>query len=63
MKRWTLKLLADRLVALTDHEDVSAETIRRRLHELDLKPWQKRMWCIADVTPEFIAQMEAILDL
>lgn len=63
VKRWTLKLLADRLVALTDHEDVSAETIRRRLHELDLKPWQKRMWCIADVTPEFIAQMEAILDL
>ncbi len=61
--RWTLKLLSDRLVALTDHDDVSAETVRRRLHELDLKPWQKRMWCIAKVTPQFIAQMEHILDL
>jgi transposase len=61
--RWTLKLLSDGLVALTDHDDISAETIRRRLHELDLKPWQKRMWCIAKVTPQFIAQMEHILDL
>ena len=61
--RWTLRLLADGLVALTEHDNVSAETVRRRLHELDLKPWQKRMWCIAKVTPQFIAQMEHILEL
>ena len=61
--RWTLKLLADRLVALTDLEGVSAETIRRRLHEKELKPWQRRMWNIGKVDAEFIARMEHILDL
>ena len=61
--RWTLRLLADQLVALTDHDSVSIETIRRRLREADLKPWQKRMWCIAALTPEYIAQMEAVLEL
>ncbi len=62
-KRWTLKLLNERFIALTDHESVSSETLRRRMNELDLKPWQKRMWCIADVTPGFIARMEKILQL
>lgn len=38
--KWTLQLLADRLVALTDHDSVSTETVRRRLKELKLKPWQ-----------------------
>lgn len=60
---WTLQLLADHLVALTDLESVSTEIVRRRLKELDLKPWQKRMWCLSKVTPAFIARMEAILDL
>src|SRR5438046_2101683 len=31
--RWTLKLLADALVRLTAHENVSRETVRRRLAE------------------------------
>jgi len=61
--RWTLRLLGDRLVALSDHDSVSIETIRRRLREADLKPWQKRMWCIAALTPGYIAQMEAVLAL
>ena len=61
--RWTLKLLSDRLVAMTEHDAVSTETIRRRLNELELKPWQKRMWCIKQVTPQFVARMEHILEL
>ncbi len=61
--RWTLQLLADRLVALTDLDAVSTETVRRRLNELELKPWQRRMWCIKKVTPEFVARMEHILEL
>ena len=36
--RWTLQLLAGRMVELTDHTGVSRETIRRRLHENELKP-------------------------
>lgn len=61
--RWTLKLLSDRLVAMTEHDAVSTETIRRRLNELELKPWQKRMWCIKEVTAGFVARMEHLLEL
>jgi transposase len=44
--RWTLELLADELVRLTEHDDISRETVRRRLTENELKPWRKDMWCI-----------------
>ncbi len=61
--KWTLQLLADQLVVLTDLESVSAETIRRRLQDNELKPWQKRMWCIPEIDAEFVANMEDVLDL
>jgi transposase len=61
--RWTLQLLADRLVALTDLNDVSINTIRRRLKENELKPWQKKMWCIPKFDAAYVAQMEEVLDL
>ena len=44
--RWTLKLLANALVELIEPPSVSRETVRRRLDDNDLKPWQKKMWCI-----------------
>ena len=46
--RWTLSLLADAMVRLTKHSSLSSETIRRRLAENELKPWQKKMWCQAE---------------
>lgn len=61
--RWTLQLLADKLVTLTEHADLSIETIRRRLKEKQLKPWQKKMWCIPKLDADYVAQMEHILDL
>lgn len=61
--RWTLELLADKMVTLTEHESISRSTIGRRLKENELKPWQKRMWCIPKVTSEFVACMEDVLDL
>lgn len=61
--RWTLQLLADEMVRLTTHESVSIETIRRRLGELDLKPWREKMWCIPKVDGEFVARMEDVLAL
>ena len=48
-KRWTLDLLADAMVKLTEHDSLSRETVRRRLAEDELKPWRKDMWCIAQV--------------
>jgi len=61
--RWTLQLLADEMVRLTVHDSVSDETIRRRLSELQLKPWQEKMWCIPKVDAEFVARMEDVLAL
>lgn len=61
--RWTLQLLAGELVKLTQHDQVSRETVRRRLAENDLKPWRKDMWCIPQVDAEYVARMEDVLDL
>ncbi|SHH64493.1 DDE superfamily endonuclease [Bradyrhizobium erythrophlei] len=61
--RWTLELLADAMVKLTDHESLSAETVRRRLAENGLKPWRGDMWCIPKVDGEYVARMEDVLDL
>ena len=61
--RWTLKLLANALVEVIQHPSVSRDTIRRRLDDNDLKPWQKKMWCIAKIDGEYIARMEDLLDL
>jgi len=61
--RWTLELLAGEMVTLTDHDDLSRETVRRRLAENDLKPWRKDMWCIPKVDGEYVARMEDVLDL
>jgi transposase len=62
-KRWTLDLLADAMVRLTEHEGLSRETVRRRLAEDDLKPWRRDMWCIPQVDGTYVARMEDVLDL
>ena len=51
------------MVKLTDHDSLSRETVRRRLAENHLKPWQKDMWCIPKVDAEYVARMEDVLDL
>jgi hypothetical protein len=61
--RWTLDLLAGEMVKLTEHVDLSRETVRRRLEENDLKPWRKDMWCIPQVDGAYVARMEDVLDL
>ena len=61
--RWTLNLLSDQLITLSELETISIETIRRRLKDNDLKPWQKKMWCIGKLDAAYIARMEHTLDL
>ena len=51
------------MVSLTEHDSLSRETVRRRLAENDLKPWQKKMWCIPKLDAEYVARMEDVLDL
>jgi transposase len=61
--RWTLELLADAMIKLTEHADLSRETVRRRLAENHLKPWRKEMWCIPQIDGTDVARMEDVLDL
>lgn len=61
--RWTMELLAGEMVRLTAHDSLSGETVRRRLAEVAIKPWQKKMWCIPKVNGEYVARMEDILEL
>ena len=61
--KWTMRLLADEIVRLTAHDSLSDETIRRRLAEMPLKPWQEKMWCIPEINAEYVARMEDVLQL
>lgn len=61
--RWTMQLLADKLVTLTDLESLSDETVRRTLKKNELKPWQVEEWCLPTVSAEFVCHMEDILEL
>ena len=59
--RW--QLLGRRDGAPDAARRISRETMRRRLAENDLKPWQQKMWCIPKVDAEYVARMEDVLDL
>lgn len=61
--KWTTELLAGELVQRTEHASISRETVRRRLAENEMKPWQKKMWCVPKVDAEYVARMEDVLDL
>ena len=61
--RWTVQLLADAFASMTEHTSLSDETVRRRLREKKIKPWQKKMWCIPKVDAEYVTRMENVLDL
>jgi len=56
--RWTLELLADELVRLTEHDSIFRETVLRRLTENGPKPWRKDMWCIPHIDGEYVARMD-----
>jgi hypothetical protein len=62
--RWTLRLLADRLVELKVVKSVCHETVRQTLLANDIKPWLKRQWCIAPTaSAEFVCGMEDVLEV
>ena len=60
---WTMRLLAGRMIELLDVQSLSHATVARRLKEKEIKPWQKKMWCIPKVDAHFVAAMEDVLDL
>jgi transposase len=63
-QRWTLQLLADKLVELRLVESISRETVRQVLRTNELKPWLKEQWCLPPKSSaEFVCQMEEVLDV
>ncbi len=62
-RRWTLRLLADKLVELGHTDRVCPETVRQTLKKNELKPWLVKMWCIPPkANAEFVWRMEDVLE-
>lgn len=61
--RWTLELIKEKALENSVVEEISKESIRIILQEHDLKPWQQKMWCVAELDEEYIRRMEEVLDI
>lgn len=61
---WSLRLLADRMVKLEYVDSLSHETVRQAMNRNELKPWQKKEWCIPpEANAQFVYHMEDVLDV
>ncbi|MGA7303386.1 MAG: IS630 family transposase [Rhodothermales bacterium] len=62
--RWSLRLLADKMVELKYVDSISYETVRRTPKKNELKPWRSHQWVIPPIgNGNFVAQMELVLDV
>ena len=63
--RWTLDLIVEEVNSrqVLDRDTISRETLRLILEQHDLKPWRQEMWCIEELSPEYIERMQDILDV
>jgi transposase len=62
LSRWSSTELASEAVARGLVESISASTVRRRLSDAAIKPWQHRSW-IFPRDPDFEAKAARVLDL
>ena len=62
--RWTLRLLADRLVECQIVDSIHPETVRKTLKKTKSSPWLKECWCIPPAgNAEFVCAMEDVLEV
>jgi transposase len=62
--RWSLRLLADRMVQLEEVDALSYQTVRRVLKSNELKPWLRKQWVIPPkANAEFVWRMEDVLEV
>ena len=62
--RWSLRLLADRMVELAYVGTLSYQTARRVLRKNELKPWRREQWVIPPkANAEFVWRMEDVLEV
>lgn len=63
-QRWSLRLLAEKMVQMAYVQELSHETVRQVLAENELKPWLREEWCIPpDENAQFVYHMEDVLDV
>ena len=63
-RRWSLRLLASKMVRLEYIESVSHVTVRHIMQNNELKPWLKEEWCIPPKqNAEFVYRMEDVLEV
>ena len=60
--RWTLRLLADKLVELEVVDEISYMTVGSTLKK-EIKPWRVKSWCMPKPSARFVAQMEDVLEV
>ena len=61
--KWSLRLLADKVVELELIEHISHTKVGDILKDNELKPHLKRQWCLGKLTSLFLWRMEDILHL
>ncbi|MGA8830204.1 MAG: IS630 family transposase [Desulfomonilaceae bacterium] len=62
--RWSLRLLADKMVELNYISNISHEAVRRGIKKNEIKPWQRKGWVIPpEQSGSFVAHMEMVLDV
>lgn len=62
--QWSVRLLQKHLLQLQIVEQISHETVRMVLQRNELKPWQKKQWCIPPAAnAAFVCRMEDVLDV
>jgi hypothetical protein len=62
--RWSLRLLAEKMIHLEYAQELSHETARQVLAENELKPWLRKEWCIPpNANAQFVYYMEDVLDV
>jgi hypothetical protein len=61
--RWTLRLLADKMVELHYVDSMSHVTVGEILKKNEIKPWRVKSWCIGKPSGTYVAKMEDVLDV
>nr|WP_130471739.1 IS630 family transposase [Candidatus Magnetaquicoccus inordinatus] len=63
-KRWTLNLLADKLVELNVVDSITSECVRPCIKKNEIKPWLKEQWVIPPkADAEFVCAMEDVISV
>lgn len=63
-ERWTVRLLAQKLVQLGYVDEISHQTVWVTLKNNELKPWLKKQYCIPpEANADFVYHMEDVLEV